>query len=254
MKNQMVWTQILFLTFGTFANAQQKLNVENTTDESVIMEYWPRNDRTSKTRELFKPNERRAIEIKGQDPFFVTHRLQNEKTIEWKVYAKRDVYLNELARRQIEWELDFTFHANNQGNSIQVMSATLLTSNGDEIKLFDQPNNDNTSNFVRRIISKSWNTVRNAPDGEVDDVKVDFRKGKMSFTSDRFIGEFGQMCICEEDGACHIIGRWRVKNGRGGDLYFSVSKQSPDKMTGYCTLDGDKVVGGSLPQYPWKSR
>lgn len=255
MKKSLIWLPVICALLYTAASAQGPLLwVSNIADQDAIMEYRSKNRPNSKWSEAFKAQEKRQIALNGDEPYIVTHRLPNEKTVQWKVYTRWNVYLKKIAEKGIEWDLDFTFHEDNQGRNIQVMSATLISPQGEKIKLFDQPDDDTTSKFIRNVINKRWATVRKAPDGNIDNVDLDFRGRKLSFSSERFRGELQQMCIGEDQDSCQIIGRWWIKAGREGDVFFSVSKQSPNQITGYCTLDGDQLVNGELPRYSWKSR
>jgi hypothetical protein len=231
---------------GITGHAREPLLVKNINDAPVIMEYVPQNGESVYTVR-FKPNQEKPVELQDDDPFFVNHRLDNERTVEWKVWEATDVYLNKLAELKETYELQLTFHEDNDGRKVQVMSATLVNpQSGDEVTLFDQPGNE--SDFVSNIINRSWSTVRNAPDGQTDNVRLDFEN--LAFRSNRFEGRLQQMLVGENDSKCIIRGRWFLREERQGEVYFEVDKQNPDVITGYCTLKGEQP----RKKYPWNSR
>ena len=248
MRTLIIMTVAACASLSSSAKAQRPpLQVINSHNKTVIMEYAGLNQPELKQSERFAPNESRNIEVRGDDPFFVNHRLANESTVAWKVYEKWGVYLNELANRNVKYKLKLTFHQDRRDRDIQVMSATLEdAATGEDIKLFDQPGNE--SDFVNNVINSSWTTVRNAPDGNVDNVELDFTM--FTFTSDRFRGQLRNMVVGEDDANCYIVGRWWLNNNRHGDVNFTISKQNPQVIRGYCTLDGDQ----RRQRYPWNSR
>jgi hypothetical protein len=234
---------------STAATAQTPLMVKNTENATVEMAYSPVKRSNVTYRERFLPNQEKSITVRGEEPFFVSCYQPGENTEQMRYV--RTTYLKRLAEsqqvgRQGPYKLALTFVGGRRGPRTQIMSAKFLDPDTDEVTtLFDEGGDE--SDFVNEAINRSWDTVRVAPDGEVDDVELDF--GALQFNSGRFQGKLRQMAVGEDEMNCYILGRWWIKKDRQGDVYFTVSKQNPEAIAGYSTLDGERNR-----HYRWNSR
>ncbi len=264
-KSLMLTGALVLVTAPSIAFAQNiplpvrklSLTVRNTAEKTVAMQYGPLKDRgTVSMKQITLPaNKSMNIKISKNDPWDVHCWQKGDATFQAHVSVTTGVRLWQLAKNH-EHDPDFSFDLETtlaakekNGKQIsQVMSARFVNSkNGNYHQLFEAASE--TSRFAEKILKEKWKTTFRAGSGQ--NVRADVRLGKYKFQTSQFVGRFHHLAIFEDDLKCVFFARWTGPNNKRqlGDVYFTVTKKNPSRLTGFYTFDDRQGK-----TFPWNSR
>lgn len=233
MRTLFVLTAVIASVLVRDCDAQ--LMVSNSGDETIIMKYlslsqWGK--KMNEARVLGTSTVR--VPLNGPDPYAVSYHFRGEDN-QVGVHAKvgRPVPLNRLADSGEVFDIRASQAASQVHGRIssQTTSATLVDSKGRPIEIFGPPNT--ASDFARGVVNSSWYSQYRAISGRDVRATVDFQNLRYGQ-----LGRFTDVLVSEDGRRCFISARWAFGDYRG-DVFFEVSENSPNQMSGHYFTDGD---------------